>query len=218
MKKQAAPDWKYETSLWNEGRQRVAGVDEVGRGPLAGPVMAAAVVLPRDCRLEGLNDSKKLTERQRERLYEQIIEHADAWSVAQREHTEIDEINILQATLQCMQEAVAALKPDAALIDGNQLPELACPAQALVKGDSRSCSIAAASIVAKVTRDRLMCRYAQDYSVYGWESNKGYASRQHITAIHVHGLSPLHRVTFCQKILASKPTQLEVFGSCEKQS
>jgi len=177
---------------------RVAGVDEAGRGPLAGPVVAAAVILDPYRPIEGLQDSKRLTAARRELLYEEIQEKALAWAVASADVGEIDRINILQATMLAMQRAVAALVPSAehALIDGNRCPDLACPAQAIVKGDSRVAAISAASIMAKVTRDREMRSLDIRYPGYGLAQHKGYPSKAHIQALESLGVSPVHRRSY----------------------
>lgn len=177
---------------------RVAGVDEAGRGPLAGPVVAAAVILDPHRPIEGLQDSKRLTAARRELLYEEIQEKALAWAVASADVGEIDRINILQATMLAMQRAVEALQPTAqhALIDGNRCPLLACPAQAIVKGDSRVAAISAASIMAKVTRDREMLSLDLQYPGYGLARHKGYPSKAHIEALENLGVTPIHRRSY----------------------
>jgi ribonuclease HII len=177
---------------------RVAGVDEAGRGPLAGPVVAAAVILDPYRPIEGLQDSKRLTAARRELLYEEIQEKALAWAVASADVGEIDRINILQATMLAMQRAVEALQPMAqhALIDGNRCPLLACPAQAIVKGDSRVAAISAASIMAKVTRDREMLSLDLQYPGYGLARHKGYPSKAHIEALENLGVTPIHRRSY----------------------
>ncbi len=176
----------------------VAGVDEAGRGPLAGPVIAGAVILDPDNPVEGLKDSKRLTAARREVLYEEIRVRALAWAVGRAEVEEIDRINILQATMLAMQRAVAALLPAAeyALIDGNRCPDLACPAEAIVKGDSRVAAISAASIMAKVTRDREMQLLDERYPGYGLARHKGYPSKAHIEALESLGVSPIHRRSY----------------------
>ncbi len=175
----------------------VAGVDEAGRGPWAGPVIAAAVVLSPDRIPEGLDDSKKLTARARERLFDQITAVAQV-GVGLASVEEIDQINILQATLRAMARAVEALPapPTAAIVDGNQAPTLACPVRTVVKGDGKSLSIAAASIIAKVTRDRLMAALALDFPGFGWERNAGYGTAQHQQALENLGVTPHHRRSF----------------------
>jgi len=177
---------------------RVAGVDEAGRGPLAGPVVAGAVILDVEYPIEGLQDSKQLSATRRERLFDEIREKALAWSVASASVAEIDSINILQATLLAMRRAVNALQPNAehALIDGNRCPQLCCPAQAIVKGDSRVAAISAASILAKVTRDREMQRLDAMYPGYGLAQHKGYPSKAHIEALQRLGVSPVHRRSY----------------------
>jgi ribonuclease HII len=174
---------------------RVAGVDEVGRGPLAGPVVAAAVILDSTRPIEGLRDSKKLTERRREQLAEQIRAQALAWSLGRAEPQEIDSINILQASLLAMQRAVAGLQipPELVLIDGNRCPALDCPAQAIVGGDDRVAAISAASILAKVVRDREMVRMDARYPGYGFARHKGYPSKLHLEALAALGVTPIHR-------------------------
>ena len=177
---------------------RVAGVDEAGRGPLAGPVVAGAVILDPHNPIDGLQDSKRLTAARREVLYVQIQEKALAWAVAAADVGEIDRINILQATMLAMQRAVEALQPTAqyALIDGNRCPVLACPAQAIVKGDSRVAAISAASIMAKVTRDREMLSLDLQYPGYGLARHKGYPSKAHIEALENLGVTPIHRLSY----------------------
>lgn len=177
---------------------RVAGVDEVGRGPLAGPVVAAAVILDPHNPIIGLNDSKKLTEKRREVLNIEIKEKAIAWSIARAEVEEIDAINILQASLLAMQRAVNSLsiKAEYALIDGNKAPELSCPLQTVVKGDARVACISAASIIAKVARDHEMIEMDERYPGYGFASHKGYPSKQHLMALQTLGVSTIHRRTF----------------------
>ena len=192
------PDFLEEDLFLSRGAIRVAGVDEAGRGPLAGPVTAAAVVLDRACVPEGLDDSKKLGPSVRQRLYEAIMATA-AVSVAHASVQEIDRLNILYASHLAMQRAIAGLarRPCHALIDGNMIPtSLACPATALVKGDARSLSVAAASIIAKVTRDRIMVDLAQHHPGYGWEKNAGYPTKRHRAALEALGVTPHHRSSF----------------------
>lgn len=179
----------------------ICGIDEVGRGPLAGPVVAAAVILPRPCRVLYLNDSKQLSEAKREELYACIMEQAVAVGVGIVSHTRIDEINILQATYEAMRQAVGKLSvvPDLLLNDAVTIPELPMKQVPIIKGDAKSCSIAAASIVAKVTRDRMMVELDQKYPGYGFASNKGYGSKEHIQAIQTMGPSDIHRRSFIQK-------------------
>ena len=176
---------------------RIAGIDEAGRGPLAGPVTAAAVILSPDHIPEGLNDSKQLSAKTRDRLFDLIYPQAEV-GIGWASPEEIDRINIRQATFLAMERAVAALPapPDHALVDGNALPDLPCPATAIVKGDTRSLSIAAASIIAKVSRDRAMVALAQQHPGYGWETNSGYPTKSHLAALERHGVSPAHRRSF----------------------
>jgi len=193
-----SPDFSLETSALTSGATRVAGVDEVGRGPLAGPVTAAAVILNPDDIPGGLNDSKALTAKRRDMLFAEIMARAVV-SIAHASVAEIDEINILRASHLAMERAVAGLglAPDHLLIDGNLLPRgLTIRAEAVVKGDGRSLSIAAASIVAKVTRDRIMVDLAQQHPGYGWETNAGYPSKSHISALQELGVTPHHRRSF----------------------
>jgi len=179
-------------------RGRVAGVDEAGRGPLAGPVVAGAVILHPERPIEGLRDSKQLSAARRESLYEQICDRALAWATGSASVAEIDRLNILQATMLAMQRAVAGLVPAAehALIDGNRCPELGCPAQAIVRGDSLVEAISAASILAKVTRDREMLELDEAYPGYGFASHKGYPSKAHLEALERLGILPVHRLSF----------------------
>ena len=188
----------YERVAAAEGRTIVAGVDEAGRGPLAGPVAVAAVILPQECILPRLNDSKKLSAAVREELFDQIIACAVSHYVALIDAQTIDRMNILQATRMGMYEAVASLSPapDEVLIDAVELPKLSMPSKSIIKGDAKSASIAAASILAKVTRDRLMNEYDAAYPNYGFAKHKGYGTREHIEAIRKYGVSPLHRKSF----------------------
>lgn len=198
------PDYLIEKDIIESGKKIVAGVDEAGRGPLAGPVCAAAVILPVDLEIEGLNDSKKLSEKKREKLYDIIIDKAVAYDIQLVDNEIIDEINILQATMLAMTNAVNSLsvKPDFVIIDGNRLPEqLEIPAKAVVKGDAKSMSIAAASILAKVTRDRLMLELAKEYPEYEFERHKGYGTKLHCEKLREFGPCKIHRRTFIKKIL-----------------
>ena len=198
------PDYLIEKEIIESGKKIVAGVDEAGRGPLAGPVCAAAVILPVDLEIEGLNDSKKLSEKKREKLYDIIIDKAVAYDIQLVDNEVIDEINILQATMLAMTNAVNSLsvKPDFVIIDGNRLPEqLEIPAKAVVKGDAKSMSIAAASILAKVTRDRLMLELAKEYPEYEFERHKGYGTQLHCEKLREFGPCKIHRKTFIKKIL-----------------
>ncbi|WP_136634443.1 ribonuclease HII [Pseudooceanicola onchidii] len=194
----SGPDYSFETDLHDRGLLRIAGVDEVGRGPLAGPVTAAAVVLDPARIPAGLNDSKKLTEKRRLALLEELMACAEV-SVAHASVEEIDEINILRASHLAMERAVAGLSlpPDHCLIDGNLIPRgLTIPATAVVKGDARSVSISAASIAAKIARDTIMRDLAQQFPSYGWETNAGYPSKSHISALEALGVTPHHRKSF----------------------
>lgn len=195
-----------ENELIDSGFEFVCGVDEAGRGPLAGPVFAAAVILPKDEIIEGINDSKKLTPKKRDELYDIILQKAIAVSSANVSEKIIDEINILNATFLAMKNAIDGLcvKPDFVLVDGNRLPDISLPAQAVVKGDSKSISIAAASIVAKVERDRYITKTAELYPEYGFEKHKGYGTKAHTEAILKYGPSPIHRKTFLKKLTAGK--------------
>lgn len=197
-------DWLFfENEAYARGYKYVCGVDEAGRGPLAGSVFAAAVILPRGCVIDGVNDSKKLTEKKREQLYSKIKEQSLAYCVASASVDEIDEINILNATFLAMTRAVSGLqvKADFALVDGNRLPSLEIDAKAVVKGDSLSESIAAASILAKVERDHFMLNLANEYPNYAFEKHKGYGTKLHIEMIKKYGASKVHRKTFLKKIL-----------------
>lgn len=196
--------WEIEDSLLDKGV--ICGVDEAGRGPLAGPVCAAAVILPPHTDIPGLNDSKKLTDKRRRELFPIIQEQAIAYGIAFATEQEIDELNILQATFFAMRRAVEQLegKADFALIDGNREPELAIPVMTVVKGDSRSANIAAASILAKVTRDEYMEKLAMEYPQYGFEVHKGYPTKRHYAALTEFGPSPVHRQTFLKKFYGQK--------------
>ena len=201
------PDFEIEFSAQSQGFTAICGVDEAGRGPLAGPVCAAAVILPEDCVIEGLNDSKKLTERARERLYPIIKEKALAYSIAFASVEEIESVNILNATYLAMNRAIDSLeiKPDYALIDGNRLPTgISVEAETVIKGDFKSCSIAAASILAKVTRDHLMEEYDKEYPQYAFLQHKGYGTALHTALIKEHGPCPIHRLSFLKNILCEK--------------
>lgn len=197
--------WQYELEAKEKGYQIVAGTDEVGRGPLAGPVVAAAVILPDNIELLGINDSKKLSEKQRIALDAQIREQALAFAVVEISENIIDEINILEASRLAMAKAVEKLgvKPDMVLVDGLPNPQIKLPSQAIVKGDSKSISIAAASILAKVYRDNLMDEYAKIYPEYDFEKHKGYPTASHLAAVEEYGPCPIHRMSFkplCEKI------------------
>lgn len=199
--------WEYEEKKWREGFSAVCGVDEAGYGPLAGPVCAAAVILPSYVVIDGLNDSKKLSEKKRESLFEVITTEAIAWSVSLVNEKTIDEVNILQATYRAMRQAVEGLtKPaDFVLIDGNRSQGLTVPHECVVSGDAKIPSVAAASIVAKVTRDRLMRQFAEEWPVYGFEHHKGYGTPQHYQALLQYGPCPLHRQTFLRKFYVQHP-------------
>ena len=195
--------YTFENTLREKGFAAVCGIDEAGCGPLAGPVYAAAVILNPDDPIEGLNDSKKLTEKKREALYPQIKERALAWAIASATAQEIDEINILQARLLAMRRAVEMLsiKPDQALVDGNRDPDIpAVPSLLIVGGDGKSASIAAASILAKVTRDHAMLELDKQYPQYLFAKHKGYPTKLHVEKLLEHGACPEHRQTFLKKI------------------
>lgn len=197
-------DWLlFENEAHNKGYKFVCGIDEAGRGPLAGPVCAAAVILPDNLIIDGVNDSKKLTEKKREELYDVIIEKSVAYSIAFSTVEEIERFNILNATMSAMQHAVQNLdvKADFAMVDGNRLPALDIPSQCIIKGDTRSMSIACASILAKVTRDRLMLEYAQKYPQYFFEKHKGYGTKLHTDMILQYGACEIHRPSFLRKLL-----------------
>lgn len=196
--------WLEEERIRSErGCTLIAGVDEAGRGPLAGPVYAAAVILPWNARIPGINDSKKLSEKKREELYDVIREQAVSYWIASVDEKTIDEINILNATFLAMKMAAEGLsvKPDFVLIDGNQSKDMPYPHETLVKGDARSINIAAASILAKVERDRFMKELAKTYPEYGFEKHKGYGTKAHYEAIREYGVLPIHRRSFLRKIL-----------------
>ena len=201
MKTEAPDLWLYEHEAAREGFACICGVDEAGRGPLAGPVCAAAVILPPDIQIEGLNDSKKLTDKKRRALYDVITEQAVSYGIAFADEQEIDEINILQATFLAMRRAVEKLTvaPDFALIDGNRAPGLSCRERTVVHGDALSASIAAASILAKVTRDRLMEEYDAQYPQYGFAVHKGYGTQRHYAALREFGACPIHRQSFLRR-------------------
>lgn len=199
-------DKKY----FKDGINLLAGVDEAGRGPLAGPVVAASVILPKNFHHKEIDDSKKLSHKQREKLFEIITENAISFSFSVISQTTIDKINILNASLVAMQKSVNKLKPipELVLIDGNKIFNSRLQLISVVKGDSLSQSIAAASIIAKVIRDRMMNRLAEKYSYYGWEHNKGYPTRQHIEALLKFGPTPVHRKSFLRKIFGEHQTEI----------
>ena len=194
--------WKLENEIYDSGVALLCGVDEAGRGPLAGPVYAAAVILPRGCEIPGLNDSKKLTEKRREELFDGIREKALSFGIARAEVGEIEERNILGATFLAMNRAIAALDPQPALalIDGNRDTGILVPSRCIVKGDARCADIAAASILAKVSRDRYMLEMAQLYPEYGFEQHKGYGTKLHYERLRQFGPSPIHRPSFLRKM------------------
>lgn len=198
--------WEIESSLYADGYEMICGVDEAGRGPLAGPVCAAAVILPRGLEIPGLTDSKKLTDKKRRELFPVIKEQALAYGIGLASHEEIDEINILQATYLAMERALAQLsiKPDIALIDGNRARDFGLPVRTVIKGDSLSANIAAASVLAKVTRDDLMLELAETYPQYGFAIHKGYGTKAHYDALREHGASAIHRKTFLKKFYGEK--------------
>ena len=198
--------WEIENSLYAQGYTAICGVDEAGRGPLAGPVCAGAVILPRGLEIPGLNDSKKLTDKKRRELYPIIKEQAIAWGIGFASHEEIDELNILQATYLAMSRAIQALegKADFALIDGNRAKDFGIPLKTVVKGDSLSASIAAASVLAKVARDDIMLEMAKEYPEYGFDVHKGYGTKQHYEALRQHGHCPIHRMSFLKKFYGEK--------------
>lgn len=193
--------WEIEHSFFQKGIVTICGVDEAGRGPLAGPVCAAAVILPPNLDIPGLTDSKKLSDKRRRELYPVIMEQAISYGIGLASHEEIDEINILQATFLAMERALSQLKikPDLALIDGNRQKDFGIPVETVVKGDSLSASIAAASVLAKVTRDDIMLTMADEHPGYGFEIHKGYGTKAHYEALRQLGPSPIHRMTFLRK-------------------
>ena len=199
-------DYSIENEYREKGFNVICGVDEAGRGPLAGPVYAAAVILPSDCVIEGLNDSKKLTEKKREKLFDEIKEKALAYGIASADEKEIDEINILNATFLAMKRAIDSLsvKPDLALIDGNQRPHTDIEEVTVIKGDAKSMSIAAASVLAKVSRDRFMLEMAEKYPQYEFARHKGYGTKLHYEKIAQYGVCDIHRRTFLKKILGEQ--------------
>ena len=196
----------FENEKKLEGYKMVAGVDEAGRGPLAGPVFAASVILPDDCIIDGINDSKKLSEKKRELLFDEITRKAISYSIASIDEKVIDEVNILNATHMAMNKAVdeMKIKPDFVLIDGNSIKNMTIPCQTIVKGDSKSISIAAASILAKVSRDRFICAIADKYPEYEFKKHKGYGTKLHTDALKKYGPCEIHRKTFLKKILGEQ--------------
>lgn len=198
--------WEIEDECYGKGYSVICGVDEAGRGPLAGPVCAAAVILPKHAQLPGLNDSKKLTDKKRRELFPVIKEQAIAYGIGFATHKEIDEINILQATYLAMERALEQLKAkaDLALIDGNRAKDFGIPVQTVIKGDSLSANIAAASVLAKVTRDDLMVEMAKEHPGYGFEVHKGYGTKAHYEALRKLGPCAIHRMTFLKKFYGEK--------------
>lgn len=198
--------WSIEQELYEQGIRLICGVDEAGRGPLAGPVCAAAVILPPNVDIPGLNDSKKLSDKKRRELFPVIKEMAVAYGIGMASEKEIDDINILQATYLAMERAISALqiKPEFALIDGNRAREFGVPLKTVVHGDSLSASIAAASVLAKVTRDDLMVVLAERYPDYDFEIHKGYGTKAHYEALRVYGPCPIHRMTFLKKFYGTE--------------
>lgn len=190
--------YQYEKELWDNNINYVAGVDEVGRGPLVGPVVTACVILPHDFRLEGLTDSKKLSEKKREKFYSYIIEHALSVSIGMMDEKVIDEVNIYEATKLAMYQAInnSDIKPDHVLIDAMKLEDLEMPSTSIIKGDAKSISIAAASVVAKVTRDHMMIELDKQYPMYGFASHKGYPTKKHVEALKKYGVLDNYRKTF----------------------
>ena len=198
------PDFEIEKAALSRGYNFICGVDEAGRGPLAGPVCAAAVILPTDLEIDGLNDSKKISEKKREMLYDVICEKALAYCISFGTLEEIEELNILEATFLAMNRSIDGLniKPDYALIDGNRVPKnIKVPCETVVKGDAKSASIAAASILAKVTRDRLLLEYDSEYPEYNFKKHKGYGTKEHTDLILKYGPCPIHRMSFLKKLL-----------------
>lgn len=198
--------WQIENSYFDRGIKLICGVDEAGRGPLAGPVCAAAVILPHNLEIPGLNDSKKLSDKKRRELFPIIQEQALAYGIGYADHREIDEINILQATFLAMERALAQLKirPELALIDGNRQKDFGIPATTVVHGDSLCASIAAASVLAKVSRDDIMLKLDEEYPQYGFGVHKGYGTKAHYEAIAQFGPCPIHRMTFLKKFYGEK--------------
>ena len=204
------PDFAFENEYYANGCAAIAGTDEAGRGPLCGDVVAAAVILPRDIFIEGLNDSKRISEKKREKLYEVITKNALSYGIAYASVEEIDELNILNASQLAMRRAVSMLTPcpDMVLVDGNIARGFTMETRTIIGGDSLSCSIAAASILAKVTRDRMCVDWDQAYPEYGIAGHKGYATKAHIQALKEYGPCPIHRKSFLSKILAGTPFAL----------
>ena len=202
QKQRLAEMKRPETELHNKGYKYIAGVDEAGRGPLAGPVVAAAVILPEDFDVPGVDDSKKLSEKRREELFDIITERAVAYGIGMADHSIIDEINILQATKLAMKEAISSLQqqPDYILFDAMRIDDLEIPQESVIKGDAKVLAVAAASIVAKVTRDRMMAEYSAEYPGYAFEKNKGYGTKAHYEGLRAYGMCPIHRRTFLRNL------------------
>ena len=198
--------WQIERGYFDQGIQLICGVDEAGRGPLAGPVCAAAVILPANLQIQGLDDSKKLSDKRRRELFPIIKQQAIAYGIGMADHQEIDELNILQATFLAMERAISQLsvKPELALIDGNRSKDFGIPVETVVHGDSRSASIAAASILAKVTRDDYMLEMANTYPGYGFEIHKGYGTKAHYQALRELDACPIHRRSFLKKFYGAQ--------------
>ena len=196
-------NFDYENQYWWSGKEVVVGIDEAGRGPLCGPVVAAAVILKPGQMIDGVNDSKKISEKKREKLYEDIMANALAVGVGMSDVDVIEDVNILNATKLAMKQAISNLKiqPEYVLIDGNQMIDITMDAETVVSGDAKSESIAAASIIAKVTRDRMLLEWDKEYPEYGFAKHKGYGTKAHIEAIGKYGLTPLHRKSFCTKFV-----------------
>ncbi len=194
--------WHLENEIYSSGVARLCGVDEAGRGPLAGPVYAAAVILPRGLEIQGLNDSKRLTEKKREALFDEICTAALCYGIARAEVEEIEELNILSATYLAMNRAISQLQPvpELALVDGNRNSGICIPSRCVVKGDAQCADIAAASILAKVSRDRYMLEMAQRYPEYRFEQHKGYGTKLHYACLREYGPSPIHRMSFLKKM------------------
>ena len=198
---------QIDKEFFDMGMQYVCGIDEAGRGPLAGPVVVASVMLPKDSMIEGVNDSKKISESKREKLYDVILQEAISYGIGIIYQEEIDEINILQATKKGLHEAVAnmEIKPNVILVDAlTGIDTLGIPYKSIIKGDAKSYSIGAASIIAKVTRDRIMREWDKVYPEYGFAGHKGYGTAKHIEAIKKYGLTPIHRKTFCKNFVISE--------------
>ncbi len=191
----------YEKRYYDKGIEYIGGIDEVGRGPYAGPVVTACVILPKGSRIEGINDSKKLSAKKRDELFDIIRERAVSIGIGMADNYEIDELNILQATYMAMKRAVEnmEIKPQQLLVDAVTIPDIDIPQEAVIKGDAKSISIGAASIIAKVTRDRIMAEYSKQYPQYGFDKNVGYGTREHEAAIREYGLCSIHRRSFTHK-------------------